>query len=100
MSVTVNNAEHVALRERALRLDLTRGKPSPGQLDLMAFAGDDDYKAADTGARVVALAGPSEILVSRTIRALVAGAPIRLESRGVHQLKGVPGPWEVFAVIS
>jgi pimeloyl-ACP methyl ester carboxylesterase/class 3 adenylate cyclase len=56
--------------------------------------------AVHTGARVAALAGPGEILVSRTIRDLVAGAPIRLESRGVHQLKGVPGSWEVFAVIS
>jgi class 3 adenylate cyclase/pimeloyl-ACP methyl ester carboxylesterase len=56
--------------------------------------------AVHTGARVAALAAPDEILVSRTIRDLVAGAPIRLESRGVHQLKGVPGPWEVFAVIS
>ena len=56
--------------------------------------------AVHTGARVAALAAPDEILVSRTIRDLVAGASIRLESRGVHQLKGVPGPWEVFAVIS
>jgi len=56
--------------------------------------------AVHTGARVAALAGPGEILVSRTIRDLVAGAPIRLESRGSHQLKGVPGYWEVFAVVS
>jgi hypothetical protein len=45
-----------------------------------------------TGARGAALAGPGEILV--------AGAPIRLESRGSHELKGVPGSWKVFAVIS
>ena len=56
--------------------------------------------AVHTGARVAGLAGPGEIYVSRTIRDLVAGAPIRLESRGIHQLKGVPGSWEVFAVIS
>jgi class 3 adenylate cyclase len=56
--------------------------------------------AVHTGARVAALAGPGEILVSRTIRDLVAGAPIQLESRGSHQLKGVPGSWEVFAVVS
>jgi pimeloyl-ACP methyl ester carboxylesterase len=56
--------------------------------------------AVHTGARVAALAGPGEVLVSRTIRDLVAGAPIRLESRGTHELKGVPGSWEVFAVIS
>jgi class 3 adenylate cyclase len=54
--------------------------------------------AVHTGARVAALAGPGEILVSRTIRDLVAGSPIRLERRGTHELKGVPGPWEIFAV--
>jgi len=56
--------------------------------------------AVHTGARVASLAEPGEILVSRTIRDLVAGAPIRLESRGTHSLKGVPGRWEVFAVVS
>ena len=44
------------------------------------------------------VAGAGEILVSRTIRDLVAGSPIRLESRGTHELKGVPGLWEIFAV--
>jgi class 3 adenylate cyclase len=56
--------------------------------------------AVHTGARVAALAGPGEILVSRTIRDLVAGAQVRLDSRGEHELKGVPGSWEVFAVVS
>jgi pimeloyl-ACP methyl ester carboxylesterase/class 3 adenylate cyclase len=56
--------------------------------------------AVHTGARVAALAGPGEILVSRTIRDLMAGARIRLESRGLHELKGVPGSWETFAVVS
>jgi class 3 adenylate cyclase len=50
--------------------------------------------------RRAALTGPGEVLVSRTIRDLVAGAPIRLASRGVHDLKGAPGSWEVFAVVS
>jgi class 3 adenylate cyclase len=61
-------------------------------------AGEIRGIAVHTGARVAALASPGEILVSRTIRDLVAGAPIRLESRGAHELKGVPGSWEVFAV--
>jgi class 3 adenylate cyclase len=56
--------------------------------------------AVHIGARVAALAGPGEVLVSRTIRDLVAGAPIQLDSRGVYELKGVPGSWEVFAVVS
>lgn len=63
-------------------------------------AGEVRGIAVHTGARVAALAGPGEILVSRTIRDLVAGAPVRLESRGLHELKGVPGPWEIFAVLS
>ena len=49
---------------------------------------------------VAALAGAGEILVSRTIRDLVAGSPVRLESRGTHELKGVPGAWEIFAAVS
>ncbi len=61
-------------------------------------AGEVRGIAVHTGARVAALAGAGEILVSRTIRDLVAGAPIQLESRGVHELKGVPGSWEIFAV--
>jgi class 3 adenylate cyclase len=55
--------------------------------------------AVHTGTRVAPLAGAGEILVSRTIRDLVADAPVRLESRGTHDLKGVPGPWEIFAVV-
>jgi class 3 adenylate cyclase len=54
--------------------------------------------AVYTGARVAALAGPGEILVSPTIRNLVAGSPILAERRGTHELEGVPGPWEIVAV--
>ena len=55
--------------------------------------------AVHIGARIGALADSSEILVSRTIKDLTAGSSVRLESRGVHQLKGVPDSWEVFAVV-
>ncbi len=50
------------------------------------------------GARVAALAEPSEVLVSRTVTDLVAGAGIAFKPRGTHQLKGVPGTWELLAV--
>jgi class 3 adenylate cyclase len=51
-----------------------------------------------TGARVGAAAGPGEVLVSRTVRDLVAGSGLTFASRGEHELKGVPGTWELFAV--
>jgi class 3 adenylate cyclase len=54
--------------------------------------------AVHIGARVVALAGPSEVLVSTTVKDLVAGSGFEFESRGSHALKGVPGDWSLFAV--
>ncbi len=54
--------------------------------------------AVHIGARVAAQAGASEILVSQTVRDLVAGSGIRFESRGAHELKGVPGTWQLYAV--
>ncbi len=50
------------------------------------------------GARVMALAGPSEILVSRTVKDLVAGSGLRLEDAGDHELKGVPERWHLYRV--
>jgi class 3 adenylate cyclase len=50
------------------------------------------------GARVAAMAKPSEVLVSRTVTDLVAGSGIPFAPRGSHELKGVPGHWELFAV--
>ncbi len=54
--------------------------------------------AVSIGARVTSLAGPSEILVSQTVRDLVAGSGLAFDDRGEHELKGVPGPWRVYAV--
>jgi pimeloyl-ACP methyl ester carboxylesterase len=51
-----------------------------------------------TGARVAALAGPGEVLVSSAVKDLVAGSGIELDDRGEHQLKGVPGTWRIYAV--
>src|SRR5215211_3803277 len=47
-------------------------------------------------ARVSALAGPSEVLVSRTVKDLVAGSGLEFSERGAHQLKGVPDEWELY----
>jgi class 3 adenylate cyclase len=54
--------------------------------------------ALHTGARVTALAGPSEVLVTSTVRDLVAGSGIEFTDRGQHVLQGVPGDWRILAV--
>jgi len=54
--------------------------------------------AVHIGARVAALAGTGEVLVSHTVKDLVAGSGLRFADRGVHALKGVPGEWRLFAV--
>jgi len=56
--------------------------------------------AVHIGARVSALAGPNDVLVSSTLRDLVIGSGLQFEDRGTHQLKGVPGEWRLFAVTS
>jgi class 3 adenylate cyclase len=56
--------------------------------------------AVHIGARVGALAGPNDVLVSSTLRDLVIGSGLEFEDRGAHQLKGVPGEWRLFAVES
>jgi class 3 adenylate cyclase len=50
------------------------------------------------GARVSALAGPNDVLVSSTLRDLVIGSGLEFEERGSYELKGVPGEWRLFAV--
>ncbi len=54
--------------------------------------------AVHTGARIGALAGTGEVLVSRTVRDLSAGSGLRFDSIGAHRLKGMPEDTEVFRV--
>ena len=54
--------------------------------------------AVHTGARVASHAGAGEVLVSSTVKDLVAGSGIEFEERGEHELKGIPGSWRLFAV--
>jgi len=56
--------------------------------------------AVHTGARVAALAGTGEVLVSGTVKDLVAGSGITFLERGTHTLKGIPGAWRLYAVAS
>lgn len=67
-----------------------------GEVELL---GDDvGGMAVNIGARVGALAGAGEVLVSSTVRELVVGSGIEFSDRGAHPLKGVPGEWRLFAV--
>ena len=55
--------------------------------------------AVHTGARIAALAGAGEVLASRTVKDLVAGSGIEFADHGVHELKGIPEPWQVYRVV-
>jgi class 3 adenylate cyclase/pimeloyl-ACP methyl ester carboxylesterase len=86
-----------AMRSAADRLGL--------QLRIGIHTGEVEMRGDDVGgiavhiaARVAGLAGPSEILVSRTVTDLVAGSEIAFDDRGDHALKGVSGEWRLFAV--
>jgi class 3 adenylate cyclase len=80
---------------RALGLDIRAGLHT-GEIEVE----DDGVTgiAVHIGARVAALAGPSEILVTSTVKDLVVGSEIKFEDRGAQPLKGVPGEWHIYAV--
>jgi class 3 adenylate cyclase len=54
--------------------------------------------AVHIGARVAGAAGPNEVLVSSTVKDLVAGSGLEFEERGTAVLKGVPGDWRLYVV--
>jgi class 3 adenylate cyclase len=54
--------------------------------------------AVHTGARVASYAQPNEVLVSNTVKDLVAGSGLIFHDRGQHELKGIPGEWHLYAV--
>jgi class 3 adenylate cyclase len=54
--------------------------------------------AVNVGARVASQAQPGEVLVSSTVKDLVAGSGLSFQDRGEHELKGVPGEWRLYAV--
>ena len=55
--------------------------------------------AVSIGARISAAASPGDVLVSGTVKDLVAGSGIGFDERGEHELKGVPGTWRLYAVV-
>jgi class 3 adenylate cyclase len=76
--------------------DADPGRGPTGEVEVAN--GDLRGIAIHIGSRVSRLAGPSEVLVSRTVADLVAGSGIVLVDRGEHELRGVPGSWQVYAV--
>jgi class 3 adenylate cyclase len=73
-----------------VRCGLHTGEIEFGQRDV-------DGIAVHTAERVAALAGTGEVLVSSTVRDLVAGSGLQFHDRGSHTLRGVPEPLRLFA---
>jgi pimeloyl-ACP methyl ester carboxylesterase/class 3 adenylate cyclase len=91
----VRCAEAIAGAVRPLGLEVRAGLHT-GECEVM---GDDlGGLAVHIAARVAAQAGPGEVLVSSTVKDLVAGSGLRFEDRGARALKGIPDEWRLFAV--
>ena len=87
----------LALREAVRTLGIeTRAGLHTGEVELL----DDDIGGigVHVAARVLGQAGPGEVLVSAAVPLLVVGSGIDFDDRGEHELKGVPGTWQLFAV--
>lgn len=82
---------------RALGIDIRAGLHA-GEIELREGRHRVGGIAVHIAARVMGTAGPGEILVSSTVKDLVAGSGIEFRDRGMHDLKGVPGTWRLFAV--
>ena len=89
----VSCAQAITVGIRALGLEVRVG----------VHTGEIELRGEDVGgigvhiaARVASIAGPGEVLVSRTVTDLVAGSGIGFEDRGDHELRGVPGVWRLF----
>jgi pimeloyl-ACP methyl ester carboxylesterase len=88
-------AIHAGLRSSGLEV---RSGIHSGEVELIGP--DVGGMAVNIGARVGALAGPGEVLVSSTVRELVVGSGIEFADRGLHELKGAPDRWRLFALVS
>jgi class 3 adenylate cyclase len=93
-------AIHCALeiRDRVHELGIDRAGIHTGECELI----DGKYAgiAVTTGARISALAEPSQVLVSQTVKDLVAGSGLTFEPAGEHELKGVPDKWRLYRAAS
>ena len=91
----IHCASAIIQASRALGVEIRAGLHT-GEVELMGS--DVGGIAVHIGARVSALAATGEVLVSSTVKDLVAGSGIQFDDRGAHTLKGVPGEWHLFAV--
>ena len=91
----VRCAEGLCESVRELGIELRAGVHT-GEVEVI---GDDvGGMAVHIGARVSAMAGPGEVLVSQTVKDLVVGSGLQFAARGEHELKGVPGSWRLYAL--
>jgi class 3 adenylate cyclase/pimeloyl-ACP methyl ester carboxylesterase len=90
----VSCAQALVAGTRGLGIELRAGLHT-GEIELLD--GDVAGLAVHIAARAVALARPGEVLVTRTVKDLVAGSRITLADRGTHELKGVPESWQLYA---
>ena len=91
----VKCAQGICAAVKPLGLEVRAGCHT-GEIELLGA--DVGGIAVHIGARVGALAGPSEVLVSSTVKDLVAGSGLLFADRGKHELKGMPGAWRLYAV--
>jgi len=93
----VRCAQAIGEAVRELGLEIRAGLHT-GEVELTA----DGIQgiAVHIGARVAKLAGPGEVLVSNTVKDLVAGSGLVFEDRGEHELKGVPDRWRLYRVVA
>ncbi len=91
----VKCAQSVCEAVRPLGLEIRAGCHT-GEIEL--FGDDVGGVAVHIGARVGALAEPSEVLVTSTVKDLVAGSGLAFEDRGAHHLKGIPDAWRLYAL--
>jgi class 3 adenylate cyclase len=74
-----------------------RGGVHTGEIEIRGA--DVGGLAVHIGARISELAEPGEVLVSSTVRDLVAGSGLSFEERGAHELRGIPGEWRLYSVV-
>ena len=95
-SAAIECAEAIVDAVRPLGIEVRAGIHA-GELEMRGA--DVAGMAVHIGARVAAHAGPSEVLVSSTVREIVTGSRREFADFGEHELKGVPGTWRLYSAV-